>query len=207
MSRISPQYSPIVDCVRHSLVGKLLHWGQDKMADILQTTFCNSFCCMKFEFVIFWFKFHWRVPKGSFNNSMVLNRHQAIIWTNDGLVHWCIYGPKSVISSWYRNGWVDHNNWSSLEALTHWGWDKMAAISQTTFSNAFSSMKIFESWFKFHWSLFLRVQLTIFQHWFRKWLGAGQAPNHYLNQCRLNLMTDIWVTRYQWVKGHFNDSL
>ena len=34
----------------------------------------------------------------------------------------------------------------------------------------------------FHWSLFLRVQLTIFHHWFRQWLGAGQATNHCLNQ-------------------------
>ena len=42
-----------------------------------------------------------------------------------------------------------------------------AIISQTTFSNGFSSMKMFEFRFKFHWSLFERVQLTIFQHWFR----------------------------------------
>ena len=66
--------------------------------------------------------------------------------------------------------------------LTHWGRDKMNAISQTTFSNAFSSMKMFEFWLKFHCSLFLRVKLTIFQHWFRKWLGAEQATSHYLNQ-------------------------
>ena len=45
--------------------------------------------------------------------------------------------------------------------------DKMATILQTTFSNAFASMKSFVFWFKFHWSLFLRVQLTISQHWFR----------------------------------------
>ena len=51
--------------------------------------------------------------------------------------------------------------------LTHWGRDKMDAISQTTFSSGFSWMKIFEFRLKFHWSLFLRVQLTIFQHWFR----------------------------------------
>ena len=51
--------------------------------------------------------------------------------------------------------------------LTHWGRDKMAAVSQTMFSNAFSWMKIYEFWLIFHWSLFLRVQLTIFQHWFR----------------------------------------
>ena len=43
---------------------------------------------------------------------------------------------------------------------------QMDAISQT-FSNAFSWMKIFEFRLKFHWSLFLRVQLTISQHWFR----------------------------------------
>ena len=44
---------------------------------------------------------------------------------------------------------------------------QMNAISQTTFSNAFSWMKIFEFLLKFHWSLFPRVQLTIFQQWFR----------------------------------------
>ena len=42
--------------------------------------------------------------------------------------------------------------------------DKMAAVSQTTFSNAFSWMKTFVCWFKFHWTLFLTVQLTITQH-------------------------------------------
>ena len=47
--------------------------------------------------------------------------------------------------------------------LTHWGWDKMTAISQTTISNVFSWMKILEFQLKFHWSLFLTVQLTIFQ--------------------------------------------
>ena len=58
----------------------------------------------------------------------------------------------------------------------------MDAILQTTFSNAFSWMKMFEFRLKFHWSLFLRFQSTIFQHWFRYWLGAVQATSHYLNQ-------------------------
>ena len=44
---------------------------------------------------------------------------------------------------------------------------QMDAISQTTFSNVFSWMKMFEFRLKFHWSLFPRVQLTIFQQWFR----------------------------------------
>ena len=42
--------------------------------------------------------------------------------------------------------------------LTHWGRDKMAAIFRTTFSNAFSWMKMLQ---------FPRFELTIFQHCFR----------------------------------------
>ena len=59
---------------------------------------------------------------------------------------------------------------------------KMDAIFQTTFSSGFSSMKMYAFLLKFHWSLFPGVQLTIFHHWFRKWLGADQATSHYLNQ-------------------------
>ena len=66
--------------------------------------------------------------------------------------------------------------------LTHWGWDKIGAISQTAFSNEFSWMKMYEYRFKNHWSLFLRVQLTISQYWIRKWLGADQATSHYVDQ-------------------------
>ena len=73
--------------------------------------------------------------------------------------------------------------WCHLDwHLTNWGRDKMAAFSKTTFSTAFSSIKMFEFRLQFHWSLFPRVQLTIFQHWFRSWLGAVQATSHYLNQ-------------------------
>ena len=39
---------------------------------------------------------------------------------------------------------------------------KIAAILQTTFSNAFSWMKMYEFRFRFHWSLFPRFELRIF---------------------------------------------
>ena len=45
-----------------------------------------------------------------------------------------------------------------LKKLTHWGRDKVAAIFQTTFSNAFSWMKMYEFRLRFHGSLFQRVQ-------------------------------------------------
>ena len=50
------------------------------------------------------------------------------------------------------------------------------------FKRIFFSMKMFEFRLKFHLSLLLKVQLTIFQHWFRSWLGAVQATSHYLNR-------------------------
>ena len=54
--------------------------------------------------------------------------------------------------------------------LTPFPLDKMAAISQTTYSNAVSLMKSFVFWFKFHWSLFIRVTVSIGS-------GNGLAPN------------------------------
>ena len=66
--------------------------------------------------------------------------------------------------------------------LTHSGRGKMDAISQTPFSKAFSWIEMYEFWLRSHWSLFLKVQLTIFQHWFRQWLSAGQVTSHCLNQ-------------------------
>ena len=61
---------------------------------------------------------------------------------------------------------------------------KMPVIFQTTVSNVFCWMKMYEFRLKCHWSLFLWVQLTISQHWFRQWLGAGLATSLCLNQCR-----------------------
>ena len=49
--------------------------------------------------------------------------------------------------------------WCSVISLTHLGRDKMAAISQTTFSSAFSWMKMFKFRLEFHWRLFLRIQI------------------------------------------------
>ena len=58
----------------------------------------------------------------------------------------------------------------------------MVAIFQMAFSNILSWMKMYEFQLKVHWSLFPRVQLTIFQHWFRQWLGADKATSHCVNQ-------------------------
>ena len=44
--------------------------------------------------------------------------------------------------------------------------NKMAAILQTTILSTYSWMKMLVFRLKYHWSLLLRVQLTIRKHWF-----------------------------------------
>ena len=56
---------------------------------------------------------------------------------------------------------------TEFQLLTHLPLDKMAAISQTVFSDAFLWMKSLVFRLKFHWNLFLRAQSTITQYWFR----------------------------------------
>ena len=73
---------------------------------------------------------------------------------------------KTVVCPFIPFYWCD--KYVSLKNLTLSPWTKWSQfISQTIFSHAFSWMKSFVFWLKINWSLFLRVQLTIFQHWFR----------------------------------------
>ena len=83
--------------------------------------------------------------------------------------------------------------------LTHWGRDKMAAIFQTSFSNRFSWMKMYQFRLIFHWTLFLRVQLTNIPALVQimAWRRPGDKP---LSEPMLvRLPTHICVTRPQWV--------
>ena len=59
---------------------------------------------------------------------------------------------------------------------------QMAAIAQTTLSNTFSWMKIYEFVLWFHWISFLRVQITLFPHSIRQWLDAPRVTSHFRNQ-------------------------
>ena len=61
--------------------------------------------------------------------------------------------------------WCKNSGLCQAPVLIHLPMDKMAAILQAMFSIAFSWMKFFVFWF--HRSLFLRVQLTISDDWFR----------------------------------------
>ena len=90
-------------------------------------------------------------------------------------------------------------HWSNV-ALTHWDRDKMAAVwQQTTFSNVFSWMKMYEFQLKFHWNLFLRVQLTIFPALFQIMDWRRPGGNLLSEPIMVRLQTHICITRPHWV--------
>ena len=79
--------------------------------------------------------------------SQITKRHWKV-WQVSGLCVWCTcntYGDRAPGQ--------DENQ----HQLTHWG--KMATIFQTTYSNAFSWMKMYKLRLRFHWSSLQRVQL------------------------------------------------
>ena len=92
--------------------------------------------------------------------------------------------------------------------LTHWGRDNMAAVSQTTLSNAFSWMK-----------MLLLISIKISLKFVPKgpindnpslvqimaWCRSGDKPLS--EPMMVSLLTHIWVTRPQWVKYVFAFSI
>ena len=75
----------------------------------------------------------------------------------------------------------------------YWSRDRMDAIWKKTFSNAVSWMKMFAFRFQSHWTLFLRVQLTICRHLIR----TGDKP--YMNQWWPRLLTHMSFARPHWL--------
>ena len=116
------------------------------------------------------------------DNDMSPVRRQATIWGNDELFWIKTHRIKSeskysnfkhedqldMSSAKFRSYFLGFNySFCMVYSISHWGRDRMDAISQTTFSSAFYWMKMLEFQIEFYWRLFLVAQLTIFQHWFR----------------------------------------
>ena len=106
------------------------------------------------------------MPSYNFHTPTIICKNPVMLMYTARKISMCV--------AWKINCPVSHKNthgfklgdniympWACGRALTHWGRDEMNNISQTTFSNIFSSMKMFEFRLKFHWSLFPRIQLTI----------------------------------------------
>ena len=89
------------------------------------------------------------------NKYMFGISHQIVVWHTVNV---------TVSIDWYAD-------------LTHWGQEKMTEIFQLSYLNTFTWTKVYQFRLRFCWSLFLRFELTTFQHryWFRQWFGADQV--------------------------------
>ena len=75
--------------------------------------------------------------------------------------------------------------------LTHWSWNKIAAVLETTFSNVFSSQPC---WKKNHWGLFLKAKLIMDQYRSSSGLVTLSVPSQYLHWWWLDSLTHICMT-------------
>ena len=79
----------------------------------------------------------------------------------------CTWGMGGVSGSSHQ-----HNVRRTLQVSR--GLEKIADNLNTTFSDAYSWMKMFIFWFQFHWSLFLWIQLIVSHD---LWMWNGLGPN------------------------------
>ena len=105
---------------------------------------------------------------------------------------------SSKLASWLKPNLAVLSQ-TGCQCLTHWGRDKMNNILQTTFSNVFSSMKMFEFRLKFHWSLFPGGPINNIPALVRimAWRRSGDKPLS--GPMMVSFPTHICVTRPQWV--------
>ena len=162
---------------------------------------CHVYMYISFLFirwVLMWYQFVWvfwlnhriyceNIQKR--HSNQVNMTHEIIDWWIWIIIKFC-YKCK-VVYSWLWFLW--HKLIKYAEAtphgitLTHFPLDKWLPFSRRHFQ------------MRFHWSLFIRVQLTIFRHWFRWWLGTKQVTSHYLNQWWPSLLMHTCITQPQWV--------
>ena len=92
------------------------------------------------------------------------------------IVHQCRWNMRWLIS--WKNSYISlrPGDPNISTELTLWGRDKWTPFPRRHLN------EMLDFRLKFHWSLFLRAQLTIIHYCFRWWPGADQATSHYLNQ-------------------------
>ena len=131
------------------------------------------------------------------DNGLSPMRCQAITWTNVDLLS---IGPMGTNFSEIRikikqfsftkmNLKMPFANWRpfclSLNMLRQWSLCKHDCSWRTSPLSAFSGKKMFNCWFRFHWSRHLWFQMTQSHFIFRQCLCPEMAIGHYLKQWQL----------------------
>ena len=105
----------------------------------------------------------------SVNASLIqfIQQRAAVILTtiSSVLYDWRYLFSSPIMVCCPSHQWIIDS--TNAQGLTNLPLDKMASTFTDDILKCFSWMKILEFLFNFHWSLLLRVKLTISQYWFR----------------------------------------
>ena len=158
------------------------------------------------------------VTKGPINNIPALVLIMALRWPGDKplykqmMVNWLIHryftGPQWVnwqkrekgpsMDKWLHPLWSVGWNYLSIPKLQWCNQDKMADISQTTFSNAFYGMKICEFRLIFHSSL--QGQINNSQALVQIMASDLPGDKSLSEPMMINSLMHICIAWHQWVK-------
>ena len=138
-----------------------------KNTDLLQIEKSKLFKLKAFLMWFMYFLLYWqcnfsfneiatvRMLVCAFQSSIKSEYHDDLTSIQNIVILFCRWNLNNLHWHVYRCG-------SIQVILTYWGHNKMDAISQMTFSNAFSWMvHVYTFWLRFHWSLFPRINFTI----------------------------------------------
>ena len=130
-------------------------WGE-VCSYILQRLGIEGRCYLQFRQLVYW----------NYDKQTFMKNDHKTLWF---VVRFRFFLPWEywLWWRWYRVTIHKMPRLFDINSLPLLSMAKMATFSQTIFSDAFSWMNNFVLRLKFRWRLFLRVQLTITQHWFR----------------------------------------
>ena len=131
-----------------------------------------------------------------------------IHWIYDSFTHYWCSSATFVIFSFST---TSHSSCSckcvSVKEmqLTHRGRGKSATIWQTTFSNAFSWMKMYEFRLRFPWIFFPKIQINNIPALIQIMAWRWPRDKPLFEQMMISLLTHVCVTRpqcvHRWAKG------
>ena len=120
----------------------------------------------------------------------------VIYWKMNIEVKFFLTDMLFIVYCFYQNYTIcQDNTWTPRQNGCHFTED----ISKNIFVNA-------NVWVSIKIDLQQRVQITITKHWFRHWLGAGEATSQYPDQWCHSLMTHMCVTWPECVYVQVDDS-
>ena len=139
-------------------IKRMSHWHKDfkgQSSPLIFHNICLLFFNLHYHYLIIFSLVDWQIC------VVLITYHWYMYYANNWKLKVDVW--------WLIDRWRTPQNGHHITDgfLTHRGWDKIDAIFAGNIYKYIFFNEMYQFRLKFHWDLFLRVRLTIFQHWFR----------------------------------------